>query len=146
MLLKTYIDIQHHDKASSYVGMSIKRSSDLTEIYISQRGLSQRIIDDILPDDHPKAASPASSNLFNSVPDDKPFDHIKYLSIIMAIMNLARLSRPDVLLATAYLATKAQYPTEVIIDPHRIVPNILKSNHQSWNQNQAYRTEIPLTF
>ena len=37
MLLKAYIDIQYHDKASSYIGMSIKRSSDLSEIYISQR-------------------------------------------------------------------------------------------------------------
>ena len=77
MLLKTYIDIQYHDKASSYIGMSIKRSSDLSEIYISQRGLSQRIIDNILPVNYPKASSPASSNLFNSVPDDKHFDRIK---------------------------------------------------------------------
>ena len=30
----------------------------------------------------------------------------------MAIMFVARLSRPDVLLATSYLATKAQHPKE----------------------------------
>ena len=30
----------------------------------------------------------------------------------MAIMYIARLSRPDLLLATAYLATKAQHPKE----------------------------------
>ena len=30
----------------------------------------------------------------------------------MAIMYVARLTRPDVLLATAYLATKAQHPKE----------------------------------
>jgi len=130
MLLKTYIDIQYHDKASSYIGMSIKRSSDLSEIYISQRGLSQRIIDDFLPDNYPKAASPASSNLFNSVPDDKPFDRIKYLSIIMAIMYLARLSRPDVLLATAYLATKAQHPTE---GDHRAALRIVSYLNQTIN-------------
>jgi len=112
ILIKTYVDIQYHDKASSYIGMSINRSSDLTKIYISQRGLSQRIISDFLPDEFPTAASPASSNLFNSVTEDKPFDRIKYLSLIMAIMYLARLTRPDVLLATSYLATKAQKPTE----------------------------------
>ena len=107
MKLKTYIDIQYHEKASSYIGMFIKRSLDLSEIYISQRGLSQRIIDDFLPDDYPKAASSASPDLFNSVPDNKPFDRIMYMSIIMAVIYLARLSRPDVLLATANLVTKA---------------------------------------
>jgi len=43
---KPYINVQYHDKASSYIGMSMKASSDLSEIYISLRGLSQRIIDD----------------------------------------------------------------------------------------------------
>ena len=32
--------------------------------------------------------------------------------MIMAILYVARLTRPDVLLATAYLATKAQHPKE----------------------------------
>jgi len=52
-----------------------------THISASERGLSQRIIiDDFLPDGFPKAASPGSSNL------DKPFDHVKYLSIVIGIM------------------------------------------------------------
>ena len=112
ILIQTYKDIEYHDQASSYIGMSINRSSDLSTIYISQRGLTQRIISDFLPDDFPVAASPASSHLFNHEPEDKPYDRILFLSIIMAIMYLARLSRPDVLLATAFLATKAQNPTE----------------------------------
>jgi hypothetical protein len=111
-LIKTYTDIQYHEHASSYIGMSIQRSADQSELYISQKGLTQRIISDFLPDDFPQAASPASSHLFNQCSDDKPYDKIKFLSIIMAIMYLARLSRPDVLLATAYLATKAQHPKE----------------------------------
>jgi hypothetical protein len=112
ILIQTYKDIEYHDQASSYIGMSINRSSDLSTIYISQRGLTQRIISDFLPDDFPVAASPASSHLFNHEPEDKPYNRILFLSIIMAIMYLARLSRPDVLLATAFLATKAQNPTE----------------------------------
>ena len=111
-LLKTYVDIQYHDQATSYVGMTITRSKNQSQIYISQKGLAQRIISDFLPDDFPSATSPASSHLFNNVPDDKPYDRIKFLSIIMSIMYLARLSRPDLLLATAYLATKAQHPKE----------------------------------
>jgi len=98
-------------KSSSYIGMKINRSVDLSKIYISQQGLTQRIICDFLPNNFPAATSPASSHLFNHVPEDKPNDRIKYLSI-MAIMYLTRLTRPDVLLATAYLATKVQHPKE----------------------------------
>ena len=54
---------------------------------------AQRIIADFFPDDYPTATSPASSHLFNHVPEDKPYDRIKYLSVIMSIMYLARLSR-----------------------------------------------------
>ena len=106
------MDIQYHDQATSYVGMTITRSQNQSQIFISKKGLAQRIISDFLPDDFPSATSPASSHLFNNVPDDKPYDRIKFLSIIMSIMYLARLSRPDLLLATAYLATKAQRPKE----------------------------------
>ena len=91
--------------------MAITRSPDLSQIYISQKGLATRIISDFLPDDFPSATSPASSHLFNHVPDDKPYDRIIF-SVIMPIMYIARLSRPDLLLGTAYLATKAQHPKE----------------------------------
>ena len=111
-LVKVYTDIQYHDNATSYIGMTITRSSDQSKLYISQKGLALRIVSDFLPEDFPAAASPASSHLFNQVPEDKPYDRIKFLSIIMSIMYLARLSRPDLLLATAYLATKAQHPKE----------------------------------
>jgi len=50
-------------------------------------------------------------HLFNHVPEDKPYDRIKYLSIIMGIMYEARLTRPDVLLAT----TKAQHLKRVTL-------------------------------
>jgi hypothetical protein len=106
------MDIQYHHNATSYIGMTITRSPDQSKLYISQKGLAHRIVSDFLPEDFPVASSPASSHLFNHVPEDKPYDRIKYLSLIMSIMYLARLSRPDLLLATAYLATKAQHPKE----------------------------------
>ena len=87
--------------------MAITRSPD-----VSQKGLDNRIISYFLPEDIPSATSPASSHLFNHVPDDKSNDRIKVLSIIMVIMYIARLSRPNSLLASAYLATKAQHPKE----------------------------------
>ena len=98
-------------KASSYIGMTMKTSVDLSKIYISQQGHTQRIICDFLPDKFPAATFPAPSH-FNHLAEDKPYDRIKYLSIIMTIINVARLARPDVLLATANLVTKAQHPKE----------------------------------
>ena len=67
---------------------------------------------DFLPEDFPSATSLASSHLFNHAPDKKPYDRIKFLSIIMAILYIAQLSRLDLQLTTAYLATKAQYPKD----------------------------------
>ena len=101
--------------------MTINRSVDLSKTY-THIYINKRIICDFLPENFPAAASPASSHLFNHKPEDKPYDRIKYLSIIniylsiiMAIMYLARLTRPDVLLATSHLDTKDQHPKEVII-------------------------------
>ena len=65
-LIKTYTDIQYHEKASSYIGMTINRSNDLSKLsQISQLGLTQRIINDTFLPDHFPATSPASSHLFN---------------------------------------------------------------------------------
>jgi hypothetical protein len=33
-LLKTYVDIQYHDQATSYVGMTITRSQNQSQTYI----------------------------------------------------------------------------------------------------------------
>ena len=87
--------------------MTINRSDDLSKIYTYQLGPNN-----FLPVNFPTATSPAWSHLFNHVPDGKPYDRIKYLSIIMEIMYVARLTRPDVLLAITYLPTKAQHPKE----------------------------------
>jgi len=111
-LIKTYNDIVYNEQASSYIGMSIKRSTDLKKLYVSQNGLTNRIIADFLPDSFPTASSPASSHLFNNTSTGPSYDRIKYLSLIMAMMYVARLTRPDVLLAISFLATKSQQPTD----------------------------------
>ena len=92
--------------------MSITRSTHLDQIYVSQFGLTNRVIADFLPDEFPKASSPASSHLFNNVSEGQKYDRIKYLSLIMAMMYIARLTRPDILLSISYLATKSQQPTD----------------------------------
>ena len=83
----------------------------MLQIYVSQFGLTNRVIADFLPDEFPKASSPAT-HLFNNVSEGQKYDRIKYLSQNMAIMNIARLTRPDILLSISYLATKSQQPTD----------------------------------
>jgi hypothetical protein len=39
------------------------------------------------------------------------YNNRRYLSMIMSLVYLARLTRPDILLATTYLASKSSYPT-----------------------------------
>ena len=86
-------------------GMPIKRSTDLKKLCIS-KWIDQSVIADFPPDGFPMASSPASYHLFNNAPTGPSYDRIKYLSLIMAIMYVARFTRPDILLAISFLATK----------------------------------------
>jgi len=62
--------VQYHDQVTSYEGMTITRSHDQSQIFLSQKGLAQRIISQFLSDDFPSATSPTSSHLFNQIPED----------------------------------------------------------------------------
>jgi hypothetical protein len=113
--------------------MAITRSPDLSQIYISQKGLTARIISDFLPKDFPTA----------TYPDDKPYDRIKFVSIIMAIMYISRLSRPDLQLATAYLATKAKHHEE---GDHKAALRIISYMSATINQYIMSRIKILVTL
>ena len=88
-MIKTYHDIVYHKHASSYVVMSITRSTNLDQIYVSQFGLTNRVISDFLPDEFPQASSPASSHLFNNVSEGQIYDQSN-TSLIMAMMYTAK--------------------------------------------------------
>ena len=134
--------MQHH----IYVDMTITRSHDQSQIFISQKGLpkeSYLII--YLTISHQLLSQP-----FNQVPVDKPHERIKFLSIFisifMSIMNLAHLSRPDPLLAKAYLENKAHYSKQ---GDHASCTsdNLLHQiNYQSCNKNQLQPIKVPLTL
>ena len=56
--------------------------------------------------------TPANLDLFSYVPDQsQPKDRKQYLSMVMSLMYLARLTRPDILLATTFLASRSASPT-----------------------------------
>jgi hypothetical protein len=123
-LLREYTTVTFHSSASSYTGMSIKRSHDKKTIYLRQEGLTEQILAKYLPepDKEKTKTTPASDNLMHSTANSESTDRNKYLSLVMSLMYLARLTRPDILLPVTFLATKSANPTsEDLKHAHRIL-------------------------
>jgi hypothetical protein len=111
-LLATYKRITFHQVADSYLGMTITRSEDLKEMTITQQGLTAKIINSYLTSDTSSSRTPANTDLFGYDTSSSPsYDRKQYLSMVMSLMYLARLTRPDILLATTFLASRSQCPT-----------------------------------
>jgi len=117
-LTDVYGSITAHPEATSYLGMTIERSACGAYIQVSQRGLIKKIAEELPadPNDRKKYSTAASNDLFDSDASDKT-DRLsdkqasKYLGLIMTLMYLARLTRPDVLLAVTYLASRTHKST-----------------------------------
>jgi len=105
-LIKSYNDIVYNEHPSSYIDMSINRSPNLKKLYVPQNGLTKRVISDFLPDSVPTTSSLSSSHLFNNVSTGPSYVRIKYLSLIMVMMYVVRLTR--------------WYPTGYIVSGHEI--------------------------
>jgi hypothetical protein len=111
-LIATYKRITFHQVADSYLGMTITRSTDLRELTITQQGLTTKIINSYLNPDSSSSRTPANTDLFGYDSSLSPsYDKKRYLSMVMSLMYLARLTRPDILLATTFLASRSQSPT-----------------------------------
>lgn len=112
-LIKAFTQVTFNPKADAYLGMSINTSDDRHTIKLSQKGLVEEIIDKFLKDGYGALSTPAEADLFDI---DKEADRIdasdnNFLSIVMSLMYLARLTRPDILLPVSYLASRAHCPT-----------------------------------
>jgi hypothetical protein len=98
--------------------MGIERSECGKYFKLTQRGLLIK-----LEEKHPvkrggRACYPASENLFNEREDESGDESIEdgvsrteYMGLVMTLMYIARLTRPDVLMATTYLATRSHCAT-----------------------------------
>ena len=118
-LTEAYGTITTHDEAAAYLGMTIERSTCKSYVKITQGGLIQKLIEM-----HPREAvdrkrynTPAEEEIFDEHVsararslDDK--ERSLYLGLIMTLMYLARLSRPDILLPVTFLASKTHVATE----------------------------------
>jgi hypothetical protein len=110
MLARYQLTMQHD--TINYLGMQIQSSKD--GIKISQHGF----LDNILQKHKgfgKTFCSPMDVAMFKSKEpkDSNPTDKSTYLSIIMSLMYLARFTRPDILFAVTYLASKVANPTDL---------------------------------
>jgi len=158
-LISIYKSITFHERADSYLGMTIKQTSDNSTIQLSQSGYLKAMMekyDSIMNEHRPfkMPTTPASNNLFDPIVDEsEPLwwsqhhdnsnnnnQHCnegdyntqkmeqkqetmvsedkkkEYLSIVMALMYLARLTRADILLPVTYLATRSHIATSSDFD------------------------------
>jgi hypothetical protein len=108
-----YQSITFSPNADAYIGMSIDRSEDKRHIKLTQRGLIEKILKKYMPDDHRVSADPNSDSLFESTASASgPIDKKEYLGLVMSLMYLARLTRPDILLPVVFLATRSHCCTQ----------------------------------
>jgi hypothetical protein len=115
ILIKAYGQIVYHPDEDAYVSLSIKRSQDGKTFDLSQLGLVDKVIEQYLkPEDKTCVSTPAADALFSTEQTvlSEPVSSSLYLSMIMTLMYLARLFRPDIFLAVTYLATRSHCATK----------------------------------
>jgi hypothetical protein len=108
-LIATNKKITFHQVADSYLGMTTTRSKDLKEMTITQQGLTAKIIYSYLTSNSPSSRTPVNTDLFGyDTSSSSSYDRKKTLCMVMSLMYLARLTRPDILLATTFLTSRGQ--------------------------------------
>jgi len=115
----------------SYVGMTITSQKD--GIMVNQLGYIKSMCTKYLPKKLTHYPSvPAPQSLLKPKSKSTPMSSTKYLSAVMTLMYLARHTRPDILMATTYLATKSASPTvEFYNDLLHIMAYVSNTQHYS---------------
>jgi hypothetical protein len=92
----------------SFLGLKIIQS-ETGEIKVSQPGYVDEILSDLQTG---SAVSPATRNILDDTSTSPAVNQSSYLSKVMKLMYLATKSRPDLLFATSFLASKSSRPTQ----------------------------------
>jgi hypothetical protein len=108
-MLKWY-ELVIQDKNITYLGMSVNKTHD--GILIHQSGYIDTLVDKFLDVKDSASSSPIGSNFLEENEKDVRVNTTKYLGLIMSLMYLARYTRPDILMAVTYLATKSANPMQ----------------------------------
>jgi hypothetical protein len=106
--------VKQEGQSISYLGMVINTDIITGNISVTQSGFANDLLkkngyDHAIPKP-PK--SPTAVNFLETDSTSPPCNKNKFLSLIMSLMYLARFTRPDILFAVSYLATKSAQPSE----------------------------------
>lgn len=117
-LQTAYGTITAHENAEAYLGMTIERSSCMEYLKITQKGMIQKLVEKYpaLSSDRKKYHTPAVEEIFDTRASDHHAaltdkERSQYLGLVMTLMYLARLSRPDILLPVTFLASRTHVST-----------------------------------
>jgi hypothetical protein len=114
---EAYGTCQFNEKADSYLGMNITRDGNDRVIRVDHEGSISKLIDEHIPDEAKACGTPHQDTLFEVLEESGEnctLDIVankRYLSIVMSLMYIARLTRPDILLPVTYLASRSHYAT-----------------------------------
>ena len=102
---------QHDDDIITFLGITCKRQRSTNTVIMSQYKYIENLLKRFGMENCKAQPSPFGTDfLSDSVPTD-PFDTHQYLSLVMSLLYLARITRPDILFAVTYLASKSCTPT-----------------------------------
>jgi len=111
---KIYVVTCNRKGNLSYISLYIM-SDKYKNYLVSQKGYRMDVVGNYRADiDKIKeiVRTPAHINLIEDKEEDIPYDNKShFLSIVMSLMYLARLTRYEILFAVSYLATKSQNPS-----------------------------------
>jgi hypothetical protein len=93
--------------------MGIKRSRCGSYIKLTQKGLLLKILEKYPVSGGKVQSSPVFEGLFDErIEGGESVDRTEYMGLVMTLMYIARLTRPDILLAVTYLASKSHCATD----------------------------------
>ena len=143
--LKQHFGIkEQHGSDISYLGLVIKRTKT-GDISVSQIGYTQDILkrykDDI---DNKTSKIPASTELIKHEENPLPLKNkSKYLSAVMSLMYLAKLTRPDILMPVSFLATRSQNPS---VKSHQDLRQVMRYVNATRTAGLLFETSAAMTM
>ncbi len=111
----------------TYLGMAIRRNRPEHAMTICQRSYIVTMLANFGLTDCKPTSSPSDPDLLSPESDaNEACDKTLFLSIVMSLMYLARISRPDILFPVTFLATKSSAPTTTHLSQVKRVLRFLK--------------------
>ncbi len=151
--MREFCDLSsQNDSKLSYLGLNINQDFKNKIIRVDQTGFAKALVDRSGCSDDPvrkPPATPATNAIVQSIEQDdnemhRPLnakEHKDFRSLVMAIMFLARMTRPDLLFATTVLASFAHRPLwKHMLQVYRVLHYI----HATLHYGLIFRGDQPI--